>query len=549
MYRKILSCVLILILMNSITVFGDSTETTIPKINIGTSTLAPIFNNTDGDVGIIKEGNDLWVMFADGGTNWKRFKGTSFDDLVEQSDGKKDSSFIAPSGDDNHWLTGLWSDETTGKWYAIVHTEFNYGHPWPEARWFRQLGLATSTDQGANWHYEGEIIKSDNPVRKENFTTDYFDWGVGDPKLFVDQQNGYIYVWYMHSWVDKITGYRYQSMRVARSPIEAKMAPGSWTKFYNNTWNEPGIGGRDSDIFVNADSSTVFYSTVRQEYIAIGKKSNGQTFISTCTDLALQNWSEPKQFTDDSNMYWYNWIVDTDTWERTNIGENIRIYSSQNYYENVPSKYTNAVITDQNITSNNSFTAFYPPQSLNDGNPNWDWSIGLEQPSSYTNDFSKVSELVRSKGSGTLSTSNGFLQQKSSDDKHFVAYDAYSPSYQNGNVSFDLKPISNGRTGIVFRYQAQNKFAFIGYDINGTWVWENGSGGWGSLTTTGPVLQNNQSYHIEVQYLNSHIILSVNGQEIFNDDIPDIYNQPGKIGFKNWYYSESQYDNINFTKL
>jgi hypothetical protein len=90
------------------------------------------------------------------------------------------------------------------------------------------------------------------------------DWGCGDQKLFVDERQGWFYLWYMHAWTHKQTGQRYQSMRVARCRLADRMAPGKWAKWYRGAWKEPGLGSHDSDMFINAGNTTVSYNTYRR---------------------------------------------------------------------------------------------------------------------------------------------------------------------------------------------------------------------------------------------------------------------------------------------
>jgi Carbohydrate binding domain len=345
--------------------------------SIGAPTSVSQFNSVDSNPGIVKDGNDLWMLYGNQGPEWHRFKGTTMDNLVQQVDGWKDASFTKPHGDDRYWCKGLWIDPSSGKWYTTVHVEFNYnkgnnGGDNGSFDWFRKIGLATSTDKGASWHYEGDIITSDNPTDSGNsFPGEYYDWGCGDQSLFVD--NNYIYVYYMHSWVKKSNGARIQQIRVARCPISSKMAPGQFTKWYNGGWSTPALGGRDSDIFTNADSGVIFYSSYLNKYVCLGvnTSSQGAGYISTCTDMNIQNWTEPVKFSEyDPNTGWYNWPVDPSTWSTNTIGQQFRYYGSRVGVGGFTSRYR-IVTFGSGSTTPVTFPHEYPPQAVNDGNPNY----------------------------------------------------------------------------------------------------------------------------------------------------------------------------------
>lgn len=345
-------------------------------ISFSADTSAPSVKFTDGDVGLVKDGTEFWTLYSGGGANEGviyRYKGTTMDDLVAQPNGTKDTSFNRPNGDDKYWFMGVWRDISDGKWYSLVHVEFKYGSTSaPNFTHFRRIGLATSTNKGATWHYEGDIITSNNSYNIADYASyDYYDWGVGDQKLYVDNTNGYFYTYYMKAWVNKTTGLRWQSMRVARCPISSKMAPGCWKKWYGNSWIENGLGGKDKDVFMNADSSTVFFNTYLNKFMAIGLKtiSSNDSFYSTATNLATQNWTAQDRMSNGSNVYWYNFPVDaSNRTDRMTVGQAFRLYSVR--ADTQASKYMTVTLGSGTTTPVN-YASAYPPQCLPDPNPEW----------------------------------------------------------------------------------------------------------------------------------------------------------------------------------
>jgi len=508
----------------------------------GSDTIQSQFTHVDLNPGIARDAQgNLWVIYTDGSLIIHRLKGTTIDDLVELPNGTRDASFNRPNSDDNYWLNGLWIDPVDGKWYATVHMEFNYNPNWPSGRWTRGIGLATSTDNGLNWHYEGDIVASDNPTKRDEFAGEYWDWGVGDQSLYVDTAGGYFYLFYGAGWQSKYEWRDYLSTRVARCEISAKMMPGCWQKWYNGSWSEPGLGGHDSDLFNNSGINAVFYSTYLNKFVALGQTMipgrHDGTF-ATATDLATQNWTVPEKFIDADRLYWYNWAVDPVTSDRMQIGQNFRIYSAQNFYLDAEGKYIDFSF-GPGTTVPITFPGSYPDVSVPDYTPLWDWTPA----GAYRQDFSNNSLGGWQKIYGTADWSVEDKQLKSTnlDGGATLAIDNNSPAIADGYMSFTVKPVANQRFKAVFRYQDWNKFAAILYD--------NGNIGWDNGTSTGylfsiPPFADNSVHRFDIYFSGEFITIYINNEQKYSGKIPSLPTTAGKIGFSSWYYSTIKFDNV-----
>ncbi len=311
----------------------------------GSDVLTPLLNSQDADAGVVQDGPVLSIQTALE-HNWSRYSGSTLDNLVKLPDAARDASFTSPNGDDIYWTNGIWQD-TTGKRYAIIHIEYNY-NPKPKVNflWKRRIGLATSTDKGANWHYEGDILTT-NPSRPRNNlpVADFQDFGCGDTYLLVDRRNNFFYLYYMTAWVLVGDGWRTgQEISVARCPISQKMAPGSWTKFNGGTWTQPGLGGFEAAVFSGTDATVVHFNTYLNAFVAIGHDSDTSSWISSATSLVSQNW-QPKDFTFPQRLYWYNWPINPVTNDRHEIGQTFRLYSAQANVGGVGTKYFNVTLS------------------------------------------------------------------------------------------------------------------------------------------------------------------------------------------------------------
>ncbi|MFH8840583.1 RICIN domain-containing protein [Streptomyces sp. NPDC017868] len=269
-------------------------------------------------------------------------------------------------------LVGTWVDPDTGDWYGLVHNEFT-PQPFGDGLHYDAIDYAKSTDQGRTWSIEGHAITSAySTTRGDNaaFPNQTYHYGNGDPRLFVDTASGYFYVYYGSRVIPKggVGGGNGGLAHVARAPISGKMASGSWQKWYDGAWTQPGVGGRESNMVPATASNPNGYTPVADDYdpantgtvdqqVAAGQlppKSDlfimniaydahlglyigepevvsgtaPQRFYAT-DDLATQKWT----LIGDSGSYtsgsWYRWFLDgVNRTDSTIVGKTFRSYCS-----------------------------------------------------------------------------------------------------------------------------------------------------------------------------------------------------------------------------
>ena len=183
--------------------------------------------------------------------------------LCYQIDKAAANAAPSPYEDDHCDVVGIWVDPTTGYWHGVVNDEYDF-NPWsttgPTVSQRIQSGIhgnriltATSTDDGNSWTYGGEIITS--PFTDQDAfdaTADpgkTWDYGVAGTRLFVDYATGYFYVVY-NTAVKLKPGYTTVASwpSIARAPISGGMVPGTWDKYDDGGWQQPGVGGVDGDV-------------------------------------------------------------------------------------------------------------------------------------------------------------------------------------------------------------------------------------------------------------------------------------------------------------
>jgi hypothetical protein len=228
---------------------------------------------------------EYWIMYRTGDTPAVyRWKGTNIEDGKRQPDG----AAPMPGGVKRpYMLGGMWYDESEKRLYAPMHCEY-YG-PKSAPMLERQIHLATSTDKGLTWRYEGPIVTRDAPTGPlrawSEYSGTYWHGGDGDFFIYVDQPNGHVYLFSASYWWPKQGGLGrgFSHHHVSRCAFRDKMMPGKWQKFYNGRWDEPGLGGRASHV----NAYYVMYNSYLGKYLGM-TYGNG---LAVCSDLSKQDWS------------------------------------------------------------------------------------------------------------------------------------------------------------------------------------------------------------------------------------------------------------------
>ncbi|GAA1267979.1 hypothetical protein GCM10009665_65870 [Kitasatospora nipponensis] len=349
--------------------------------------------------------------------NWSFFTGTDFDTATADStlDNAVNPANSQDRNDDTTWrcnnsptglnasfapstssyaqknycdLVGTWVDPDTGDWYGLVHNEFTPS-PFGDGLHYDAIDYAVSTDQGRTWTIKDHAITSPFSTTRGDgtqFPGQTYYYGDGDQRLFVDTASGYFYVFYGSRVIDKAGGWKAFYEHAARAPISAKMAPGSWQKWYDGSWSQPGQGGRESNMVPVDSTHTTGYTPTSGEYdpantgtsaqqIAAGQMpatsplfvmdvtydaylglyigepqgvdqsgNAPQQFYATA-DLASQKWT----LLGDTGSYhtasWYRWFLDgANRTNNTIVGKTFRSYCAWSCAGGSNGQYTNVTI-------------------------------------------------------------------------------------------------------------------------------------------------------------------------------------------------------------
>ncbi|WMX48763.1 RICIN domain-containing protein [Streptomyces roseicoloratus] len=285
-------------------------------------------------------------------------------------------------------LTGMWVDPDTGDWYGLVHNEFT-PQPFGDGVHYDGIDYAVSRDQGRTWTVKDHVITSPYSTKRGDttaFPQQTYHYGTGDPRLFADTASGYFYVFYGSRIVNKGGGWAAFYGHVARAPIAAKMARGSWQKWYGGGWSQPGVGGRESTMVpVGADSTTGYVPTAKEydpanggtvgqqvaagltpptsplfvmditwnahlglyigEPQAVDQSGNAPQELYATDDLTTQKWFRLGDTGSYKTASWYRWFLDSRSRTASGIvGKDFRAYCSFGCSGGASSEYVNLSI-------------------------------------------------------------------------------------------------------------------------------------------------------------------------------------------------------------
>lgn len=226
----------------------------------------------DGKMGIIKSGSS-YNFFAAADGYPKRTIGTLDS---PQAQGVTDlkiehlkSSYPYAAGG------AIYEDPLTGTLLMIYHAE-RWIAPDSYLPFYSELGMAQSMDGGNIWTDLGPIITPHAPFTSEYFQLRRQTFDVGGGGYLIIGE--YFYV-YFNDLLEDGKNYTVLNFAVARARVsdvvDAAINRGKaavWTKYFDGTWTEPGIGGRSTSLAPgNHDVlwGDVSYNSYLNKYISI----------------------------------------------------------------------------------------------------------------------------------------------------------------------------------------------------------------------------------------------------------------------------------------
>lgn len=226
-----------------------------------------------------------------------------------------------PAGSpDNHYagIGGIFDDKARNRVMGFYHAEDKEGMGIVEVNdvqgFYGSICAAEASPNDNRFRKLGPAITADKPKLVRGWETEggpkgaWMAQGVGEPSVCIDATGKYLLCYYVE-WSNRLK--RGVQICVARSPIETAGVPGSWQKYHNGIFSEPGLGGHETPIISagqRADTYTPHVQYVKQweQYVmvfGIGVQSEIHSrplkpvqsglYLSTSKDGV--NWAKPIQ--------------------------------------------------------------------------------------------------------------------------------------------------------------------------------------------------------------------------------------------------------------
>lgn len=279
----------------------------------------------DGNINVLELGSSYYTFWA----MYKNYRSISNSPLLQNQIGQLNPTTAVFGGrqpdnglsngfnDGGMWLIGV-RELDDGRLVGFFHAESHW-YPRSTQGWqaYKSIGVAYSNDKGLTWGTPELILKqsSNKPASPE--------WsGLGDGCVIYNHLNNKYYCYYT-----PVSGSVNLSMAVSSNP---EAGPNSWTKWYNGSFSQPGIGGLDSPIAGLSSrpgaNPSVHWNTYLNKFIMVWHGWNEKLYISASDDGEV--WESPQILLDEGAKTWYPVIVGTDS---TKGGQTVTLYYGNNF--------------------------------------------------------------------------------------------------------------------------------------------------------------------------------------------------------------------------
>ena len=174
-----------------------------------------------------------------------------------------------PAAPRSHWI-GFYHAER-----AAPADAGRCNHPENHTRW--TIVRMQSFNGGRTWHKGDPVVTQDQALLSSNGRWSYRTDDSGSPRLVI--RRGFMYLFYRA--VNRTSGFR-QQMSIARAPVASRGKAGTWRKWHNGSFTEPGVGGQQSPISgLPPQARGISYNSYLGEYLAVRADITGIELFRT----------------------------------------------------------------------------------------------------------------------------------------------------------------------------------------------------------------------------------------------------------------------------
>lgn len=207
------------------------------------------------------------------------------------------------------WLYSVFRKTGTSL-LGFAHLEYHWSVHSPA---YKSIATCSSTDNGRSWSKPIQIL-----TKKGRIPATAAWSGIGDFCVIRDEKNSRWVCFYQNTYI------------CAAMSTDPEGAPGTWFKYYQGGFTQPGIQGLESALGnlykVTGGNPSVHFNKFLNKWIMVYHGWNGNIYISSSIDLI--NWDDPKLLIAPAisgGLAWYPTIIGYDS---ENAGEIAKIYYS-----------------------------------------------------------------------------------------------------------------------------------------------------------------------------------------------------------------------------
>ena len=253
----------------------------------------------DGHITMLPDGNSFQMYWA-GSSSYRSIGPSISSQQRSPTTGSALSAGASTSDFDNGgaWLMSAFR-HAGHNLIGIYHGEDHYwpGYSNPGNIAWKSIAYCSSSDNGISWSKGGQIITS--PSAKPSSPT----WGgSGDACVVYDAENARWVCFYQEHWI-------YTAMSTNAIPL-----PGTWKKYYNGAFTQPGLGGLQTPVpgltgHPGANPS-VHFNTHLKKWVMVWHTWNDTGLWLSISDDLL-NWQTPINVVSASSPQrkWYPTII------------------------------------------------------------------------------------------------------------------------------------------------------------------------------------------------------------------------------------------------
>lgn len=257
----------------------------------------PIYSYTpDGHYTVLRMGGSL-VMFWPGHDSYR----TTGASVFEMHECIKVLPMGGPTDFDNGgaWLHSIFRRGERGM-LGFYHAEDHKFPLSPDSKWtaYKSIARCTSEDLGLTWSNRAQILTAHQPKPRKAAWS-----GLGDHCAVWDEKN--------HRFV---CFFQEDAILCMAMSDDSGGKPGSWKKWFEGGFTEPGLGGRATPIPTLAGhrggNPSVHWNTFLQQWVMVWHRWAGDLWISTSGDLLA--WSPPNLLLSkpsDAGKAWYPTLI------------------------------------------------------------------------------------------------------------------------------------------------------------------------------------------------------------------------------------------------